>query len=98
MRIRPAEERPPWAVNYSENFESLFYKHAAKHEPCWELLDCIDASLKYDPYSGGESLDGNPLGLWVYQSPPIARLPVVVVLYEINPERKAVTLVSITVE
>ena len=86
-------------VKYSENFETLFFRDVIPldQEDWDELLDAVDASLMFDPFSAGESLDGSTSLIWVYESPPIKRLPKMRILYEIARDKGVIILTSIAV-
>jgi hypothetical protein len=59
-------------------------KRGAHDDRCWEILDSLDDALRYDPYAAGERHPDLPDRFCVYQSPPLARLPTVYVLYEVD--------------
>ena len=53
----------------------------------------IEDALEFNPYLLGVPHDDHAnSGLWVYNSPPLSRLPAVYVLYEIDDENKLATM------
>jgi len=69
-------------------FERAFLKRAASLSSCWEILDFLDQSIRADPRSVGEPHLGFPEGnIWIYESPPIERIPTFYILYRIDDER-----------
>ena len=58
-----------------------------------DLLDSIESALDYNPYTFGVPHGENATnGCWVYSSPPIARIPKVYILYEIDESAQIVYL------
>lgn len=58
-----------------------------------DLFDSLDQGLCFNPYALGNPHPAlNEIGLWVYNTPPLARLPTVYVLYEIIPVIQVVKL------
>ena len=71
-------------VRTSELFDVAFWKCVAQDESAWEIVDSFETALKFDPYSLGEPLSAFKSGnILIYESPPVARLPTIIVLYEI---------------
>ncbi len=69
-------------------FEHAFLRRGASDSGCWEILNFLDESIRVDPRSIGEPHPGFPSGdIWVYESPPIARLEKVYILYRIDDAR-----------
>lgn len=63
----------------------------------WDVLDSIEQALCVDPRSCGESHPFFPDGrMWVYELPPLQRIPRTFILYEIDDERGKVTLWAFT--
>jgi hypothetical protein len=59
-------------------------------------LDSIEEVLRVDPYAAGEPLpEYEDENLWIWRSPPIARLPTMVIVYRIEKSILRVTLLSI---
>jgi hypothetical protein len=58
-----------------------------------DILDAFEDGVKKDPRSCGEMHPAYSKGnFWVYESPPIARLPKIFMLYEIDDEKGQVKL------
>ena len=72
-------------------FERAFWNRGAHHDGFWDLLESLQANLTFDPRSAGEPHPHLP-GIWVYESPPVARLPKVFILYTIDDETGIVRL------
>jgi hypothetical protein len=80
-------------VSLSPIFEAAFWRRGAEDDAFWDLLENLEASLCFDPYSVGERHPAFPNGkCWVWESPDIERLPKVVVLYTIDDENGRIVL------
>ncbi|WP_119388537.1 hypothetical protein [Taklimakanibacter lacteus] len=65
----------------------------AQDESVWEIFDIFETALKADPYSPGEPHPAYKTGkLLIYESPPVSRLPTIIVLYEIFEEEGVIKL------
>jgi hypothetical protein len=59
----------------------------------------FEDAARVDPRLVGEQHPGFSSGrMWIYQSPPLLRLPQVEILYEIDDENGVVTLWSIRIQ
>jgi hypothetical protein len=85
-------------VDYSETFEKRFYKYVEKLDGAWDVLESAISALEHNPYSAGEPLlDYDGEELWIYQSPPISRLPRISIIYKIERDAMLVRALSILV-
>lgn len=58
-----------------------------------DLLASIESGLQFNPYAfGSRHPDYEETGLYVYNSPPIRRIPAVYILYDINEKTNEVRL------
>ena len=58
-----------------------------------EILDAFEAAVRHDPRSCGIPHPDTALnGVWIHESPPLARLPQVALLYTIDDETGRVVL------
>ena len=82
----------PWRVRISQIFEAAFFKRGANIDAFGELLDSLEFALRVDPRICGEPHPSSNGRFWVYEPPPIKRLPRVFILYEIDEAAGVVTL------
>jgi hypothetical protein len=63
LKLRGGKGRR-WVVDYSESFETRFYRHVEKLDGAWDVLESAISALEHNPYSAGEPLldyDGEEL-------------------------------------
>jgi hypothetical protein len=82
----------PWEVRLSEIFEAAYWKRAGSNIDVWELLESLCDALEVNPRSVGEQHPDFDGSCWVYESPPVVRLPRMYVLYRIMDEEGVVWL------
>ncbi|MGO4836932.1 hypothetical protein AB4144_32275, partial [Rhizobiaceae sp. 2RAB30] len=87
----------PWRVLIQEFFERgwLNCLDADRYDidDMIDLFSGIEEGLGFNPYAMGQPHPGlNSRGLWIYTTPPLARLPKVFVLYEVIPGAMSVKL------
>jgi hypothetical protein len=98
LRLRD-RNRTPWTTRFSPLFETAFSKRAVDNEGFWDVLLSFDDAVRVNPRAVGELHPGFGSGtVWVYESPPIARLPPVKIVYEIDDEHGVVILWDFVVE
>lgn len=66
-------------------FAAAFCRRGARFEDAFAILDIFEALVTRNPYLCGEE-HPSQAGLWVWESPPIARLPKAVIIYTIEDE------------
>lgn len=79
----------------SELFEAAYWRQADKisHGAFLDLIDGFADGIRNDPKACGEPHPSFPEGnVWVYETPPVARLPKMYFLYEIDEEGGQVLL------
>jgi len=79
--------KTPWILLISELFEAAYHRHRNQisHTDFLDLLNAFNDGVKKNPRACGEMHPVFPDGkYWVYESPPIARLPKICMLYEID--------------
>lgn len=78
-------------MRLSPIFEAAFWKRGAYHSSFWDLLDSFEWAVTRDPKACGERHPNYANGqFWIWESPPISRLPRVFILYEIDEKNGAV--------
>jgi hypothetical protein len=60
-----------------------------------DLYSSIEDGMAHNPHAMGVPHPAsNPVGLWVYETPPVTRLPYVRILFEIVDDKRIVLLWS----
>jgi hypothetical protein len=94
MRVRAAGDR--WSLQISEIFEAASNRliRNVTYDVFIDLLNDFEDRASLDPRElGEEHLGLEPAGrFWVYQSPPLSRIPKFAILYEIDDGMKTVRL------
>jgi hypothetical protein len=85
-------------LKITELFEAGFSKLCASYsrESLFDALDVFEHGAIRDPKSTGE-LHPKLEGVWVYEPPPVVRLPPVIVVYTIDEEKGLVRACNIHV-
>lgn len=81
----------------TEFFEAGFERRGRHINECWEALDFLEMLIKRDPYSAGVQHPGVP-EFWVWESPPVKRIPKMYILYTIDEARGAAILRSFSIK
>jgi len=85
--------KTPWSLRNSEFFETEFLKYGGNSPNHSDLLDYLETMLLADPRSVGSFSRKSALGeIWVFETPPVRRLPKVRIPYEIDDRRGIVIL------
>ncbi len=81
-------------MSISPLFEANFSKQAAPDaDIILDVLDSLEPVLCSDPYAcGAPHASFAATGLWIWQSPPLRRLPTLYILYEIDAQRGKIIL------
>jgi hypothetical protein len=86
-------DKTPWSLRISPLFEAAFLKHGGSSPSHSDLLDYVEDMLLADPRSVGAFVQKSHIGeVWVFETPPVQRLPKVRILYEIDDHRGVVVL------
>lgn len=87
----------PWVVRLSEIFESAYWQRAGNNIVVWEVFDSVCDALEVDPRSIGAQHPGFDGTCWVYESPPLLRLPRIYMLYRIIDDAGVVLLCNFSI-
>jgi hypothetical protein len=87
LRIRD-HNKIPWTSRISPLFESAFFRRGAHSDALWDVLLAFEEAVCVNPRRIGEPHPAFSDGkIWIYESPPIQRLPRVRILYEIDDDK-----------
>ena len=93
---RRDQTQTPWTLEHSQLFEQKFYRLVDRvdRNALIEAYGIFERIVCRDPRQAGEQ-HLSVEALWIYQTPPIMRLPNIVVSYTIDDEKGVVRAWSI---
>jgi hypothetical protein len=96
--LRPRDRgQTPWTLKITPLFEAAFDKLCEVHprHELLEVLDVFELGACRDPRATGEP-HVSVSGLWVYEIPYVARLPLLAIMFTIDDDLGLVILWNVT--